>query len=180
MIEKMTRWNFSEHTHTKEVFVSDKGNTIQIDHLRKGDSHCGYVRFVNDDYGLTVYGDFGNWVFCRPFIPSEDGYVSVPYWNEKLKMKSTQDHSVYNGDETHEEICEMIADDEIDDKSKEILKDLLQYTDDEIEYTYQAFRNTKFTDYLDYDNIPFAKNGDYRLLIVYDAFNEICNRLNNQ
>lgn len=184
--EKYTDWDFSEFTHTVEEFKSDKGNSIRIDHLRKGDSNTGYVRFVNDDYGLSVFGDFGNWIFCRPFVPSAEGYVSVGYWNEKLKTHSTQEHGVYDPEETEKEIQELIDSgleeygydgDELE-KIKDWLTDLLDYVDDEYEYMYHAFRSHDCP-FDDMENVPFCKKGSYRLLIVFDAFNEICSRIKN-
>lgn len=181
--KKMSDWDFSEHTHTVEEFKSDKGNTIRIDHLRRGESSCGYVRFVNDDYGLSVFGDFGNWIFCRPFVPSEKGYVCAMYWNEKLKMSSSQYHAEYDSEGTENELNELIAeintnkeDYSYPDRQIQYYEDLLNYTEDEIEYTYHAFRNN-MPSFLDYDDIPFVKKGSYQLLIVFDAFNEMCNRL---
>lgn len=182
--KKMSDWDFSKHTHTIEEFKSEQGNTVRIDHLREGNSNMGYVRFVNDDYGLSVYGDFGNWIFCRPFVPSKDGYVSVMYWNEKLHISSKQDHARYDSKETEKELKLLIE--EIhknkDDYTKpeeeiEFYTKLIECVDDELEYTYNAFRN--YPSWIDPECIPFEKKGSYQLLIVFDAFNEICNRLQN-
>lgn len=185
--EKKTSWDFSKNEHRREVFKSSEGNKIIIDHLQKGNSSMGYVRFVNDDYGLSVFGDFGNWIFCRPFVPSEEEYVCVMYWNEKLKISSCQSHSEFDGEETGKEIEELINGGLEEygyegDKLKEIkdwYKELLEYTDDEIEYTYQAYRGCYRPD-IDYECIPFVKKGSYQLEIVFDAFNEICNRLQDK
>lgn len=182
--KKMSDWDFSEQAHTVETFTSDKGNTVRIDHLRKGNSHYGYVRFVNDDYELSVYGDFGNWIFNRPFIPSKGGFVSVGYWNEKLHHSSSQDHAKYNGDETAKEIQELINsgleeygyEGEELEKLKEWYTDLLMYTDDELDYTYNAYRGYD-SPVDDMDCIPLVKDGSYQLLIIFDAFNEICSRM---
>jgi len=57
MREKRSYWDFSEHTHTVEIFKSDNGNEIRVDHFQKGDSNMGYIKFVNDDKGLSVFGD---------------------------------------------------------------------------------------------------------------------------
>lgn len=181
--EKLSDWDFSEHTHTREEFKSENGNTITIDHLRKGNSNMEYVRFVNDDYGLSVFGDFGNWIFCRPFLPSKEGYVCVSYWNEKLKISSYQDHAEYDAEETEKEINELINtgleeygyEGEELVKAKEWFTDLLLYVEDEIEYIYHAFRfaNCPFDDL---EDVPYAKKGSCQLLVVFDAFNEICNR----
>jgi hypothetical protein len=181
--KKMSDWDFSEHTHRVEIFKSDKGNEVRIDHLQKGNSMMGYVRFVNDDFGLSVFGDFGNWIFCRPFVPSKEGFVSAGYWNEKLKIASCQDHAKFDGDETEKELRELIKEisenkEDYNDPDRliEFYTDLIDYTEDEIEYIYHAFRYSMPSS-LDYDDIPFAKKGSYQLRIVFDAFNEICNRL---
>jgi len=183
-MKKRTDWDFSEHTHMVEIFTSVKGNEIRVDHFRKGNSSMGYVKFVNDSYGLSVFGDFGNWIFCRPFHPSADGYVSDGYWNEKLKIGSSQDHARYDSEETAKEIEELINGGLEDQgyegaqliEMKEWLSDLLLYVDDELEYTYQAFRGNNPTQ-MDYESIPFCKKGSVQLQIIFDAFDEICNRL---
>lgn len=185
MRAKRTTWDFSEFDHRVELFKSEEGNEIRVDHLQKGDSNIGYVKFVNDERGLSVFGDFGNWIFCRPFHPSKDGYVSEMYWNEKLKMGSSQDHAKYDGDETAKEIQELIEGglEEYGYKGEELKSikewytDLLMYTDDEIEYTYHAYRCHNYPVDLDFESIPFCKEGSYQLQIVFDAFEEICNRL---
>jgi hypothetical protein len=184
--KKMSDWDFAGYTHTVEKFNSDKGNSIRIDHLRNGDSSMGYVRFVNDDYGLSVFGDFGNWIFCRQFVPSENGYVSVGYWNEKLKIRSSQEHAKYDSEETSKEINELINTgleeyghfgSELE-KLKDWYTELLEHVDDEIEYLYHAYRSYDCPD--DLENIPYAKKGSVQLLIIFDAFNEICNRIESK
>lgn len=180
---KRTSWDFSEYTHKVEIFKSEEGNEIRVDHLRKGESNIGYVKFVNDGRGLSVFGDFGNWIFCRPFHPSPDGFVSDGYWNEKLKMYSSQDHATYDPERTEEEIQELIDNGleeygysgEVLESLKDKLNDLLCYVDDEIEYKYHVFRDPHLT--LDYDMIPFVRTGSKKLEIVFDAFDEICERL---
>tara|TARA_R110000851_G_C12783958_1_gene535653 strand:- start:75 stop:632 length:558 start_codon:yes stop_codon:yes gene_type:complete len=183
-MKKRTNWDFSEHTHKIEIFKSKEGNEIRVDHFRKGNSNMGYVKFVNDSRGLSVFGDFGNWIFCRPFHPSADGFVSDHYWNEKLKINSHQEHAKYDGDETHKEIQGLINGG-LEDwgykegeliKCKEWLTELATYTDDELEYTYEAYRGNNPTE-LDYDYIPFCKTGSVQLQIIFDAFDEICKRL---
>lgn len=186
-MKKRTNWDFSEHTHKVEIFKSEEGNEIRVDHFRKGNNNMGYVKFVNDSMGLSVFGDFGNWIFCRPFHPSADGFVSDGYWNEKLKIGSSQDHAKYDSEETAKELQELIDSgleewgykDEDLINAKDWLIDLLGYTDDELEYTYNAFRGENPTQ-MDYENIPFCKTGSVQLQIIFDAFDEICIRLKNQ
>lgn len=185
-MKKRTDYDFSKHTHKIEIFKSKEGNEIRVDHFRKGNSNIGYVKFVNDSRGLSVFGDFGNWIFCRPFDPSKDGFVSDGYWNEKLKISSSQDHAKFDSEETAKELKELINGG-LEDwgykdyallKSKEWLTHLLSLVDDELEYTYEAFRGDNPTN-MDYENIPFCKKGSIQLQIIFDAFDEICSRLKN-
>lgn len=186
MRNKRTTWDFSKHIHTVEIFTSEQGNEIRVDHFQQGNSNYGYIKFVNDDRGLSVFGDFGNWVFCRPFYPSVEGYVSDGYWNEKLKIGSSQDHAKYDSKSTEEKLKQMIKSGLQDygyngkdlKKAKKWFTDLLDYVDDELEYTYHAFRGDNPTE-IDYENIPFCKKGSVQLEIIFDAFDEICNRMEN-
>lgn len=182
--KKRTDLDFSKHKHRVEIFKSDNGNEIRVDHLQKENSRMCYVKFVNDSEGLSVFGDFGNWIFCRPFHPSSTGFVSEGYWNEKLKISSTQDHAKYDSDETAKELQEMIDsgleeygyEGEKLEKAKEWFNHLLENTDDEVEYTYEVYRGRNPID-MDYEMIPFCKKGSVRLEIIFDAFDEICRRL---
>lgn len=183
-MEKITSYDFSEHLHKIEIFTSEEGNEIRIDHLIKNNSNRGYVKFVNDSKGLCVFGDFGNWVFCQPFYPSADNYTYIGYWNEKLKIRSSQEHAKYDAEQTEEEIQNLIdgglksmwgyKGDKLN-KAKRWFSDLLLYTDDEITYIYKAFKEFRPIE-IDDELIPFCEKGDIRLAIILDAFNEICNR----
>lgn len=186
-MKKRTDWNWSKHTHKVEIFKNEDGKEIRVDHFQDGNSRYGYLKFVNDSEGLAVYGDFGNWIFCRPFHPSPDGSVSDMYWAEKLSIGSVQDAYKFNSEATAKELEHMIdsgledygyEDDELE-KGKEWFRDLLSYTDDELEYTYEAYRGNNPTD-IDYEYIPFVKELSIQLRIVFDAFDEICNRLKNK
>lgn len=185
-MKKRTDWDFSNHTHTVEIFKSENGKEIRVDHFREGNKRCGYIKFLNDEEGLSVFGDFGNWIFCRPFHPSADGFVSDAYWNEKLKIASSQEHAKFDSDETAKEIEELINggledwgyDGDRLDEAKEWLSDLLEYVDDELDYTYHAYRGYNPTE-LDYEDIPFCREGSIQLKIIFDAFDEMCNRMKN-
>jgi len=185
MRESRTGVDFSKHEHRVEIFKSEK-NEIQIDHFQVGSNNCKYIQFINTDRTLTVTGDYGNWVFCRPFVPSEDGYVSDGYWLEKLKILSEQDSALsFDSEETTKEIQELI-DKGLEDygyegeelsKAKEWFKELLEEADDELEYTFKAYRDYSKPDFIDYEQIPFQKKVNNWLLIIFDAFDEICKRL---
>ncbi len=179
------KWDFSKHTHKVEIFKSEDGNEIRVDHFREGDKNMGYVKFVNDSRGLSVFGDFGNWIFCRPFHPSADGHVDYMYWNEKLKISSSQNHAVYDAEETEKELKEKIAvgleEYGYEGQQLRIIQEyytsLLAYADDEIEYTYQVCRSGNKPHFLEYEQIPFCKKGSVQLEIVFQAFDEICKRI---
>ncbi len=187
-MKKRTNYDFSKHTHRVEMFTSSKGNEIRVDHFQEADKKCGYIKFVNDEQGLSVFGDFGNWIFCRPFIPSPKGFVSDGYWNEKLKIHSEQDHAKFDSEETAKEIEELIeliniGLEDYGYKGDKLLKakcwyqGLLEHTDNEIDYSYHAYIDFIKPDFIEYDEIPFVKKGSPRLEIIFDAFDEICNRL---
>ncbi len=196
--KKRTNWDWSKHTHKVEIFKSSEGNEIRVDHFQKGDSNCGYVKFVNDSRGMSVFGDFGNWIFCRQFHPSADGFVSEGYWFEKLRMKSCQELGSFDEGETDKELQELlderinelteeyegvedgpaIVDDKIGEL-KEWVQIMKSHTGDEIEYKYNAFR-MPLPEGVDHEDIPFAKKVHSQLPFVFDAFDEICRRLRSE
>lgn len=187
MRNKRTESDWSKHTHRVEYFRNAMGGEIRVDHFQEGTKRNRYIKFVNDDEGLSIYGDFGNWIFNRPFIPSKDGYVSDGYWCEKLTIGSTQEHSKYDSEGTREELQRMINtgleeygySDEQLEKSKEWFEELLTHVDDELDYTYEAYRGYNPTD-IDYEWIPFVKELNIWLKIIFDAFDEICKRLEDE
>lgn len=128
MREKRTDIDFSQHKHRIEIFSnSETGHEIRVDHLQVGNSNYNYVQFINTDRILTVTGDYGNWTFCRPFVPSKDGYVSDLYWIEKLRMSNYLDFDTL--------------------------------------------------DMIENEDIPHYKVIPCQLLAIFDAFDEICRRL---
>jgi len=63
-----------EYFHDQYCQACHKPYMLDIyTHFQVGDSSTNYIQFINTDRVLTVTGDFGNWVFCRPFVPSPDG-----------------------------------------------------------------------------------------------------------
>jgi hypothetical protein len=183
-MKNRTGVDFSKHEHRVEIFKNGE-KEIRVDHFQVGNSNNGYIQFINTSRTLTVTGDYGNWVFCRPFHPSADGYVSGGYWLEKLRTLSTQKPGEYDGEETAAEIQKLI-DTELEEygyegeeleKAKEWYTDLLAYTDDELEYTYKAYGENYKPNFIDDESIPFCKKINVWLLIIFDAFDEICRRL---
>ena len=176
-----TRQNvdFSKHDL---IVKKEKGfSTYQ---LKKPGTIIFNIKFINNNGVMLVIGDVGNWVFCREFAPSIGGFVSDDYWLEKLTINSVQEGSEFNSEETEKEILQGINGElkEIGyegDKLHEVVEyysNLLDYVEcSEWEYTAYAYNN--FPSFLCAEDVPFVKVIKNRLQIVFDAFEEICNRL---
>lgn len=171
--------DFSKHIVLESHFKSDT-HSVDIWDLKLPDrNYLNRVRFINSCGTLTVNGDFGNWVFCREFHPSKDGGVSDCYWSEKLRMASVQDSAKFDPERTEKEIKQLIKkglkeygyEGEALKKAKEQFKELLEHTDDELDYTYHAYREINFENY---EMIPFVKTRHTWLSIIYDAFDHLC------
>jgi hypothetical protein len=175
---KRTGIDFSKHVLTEKHYGD---GDVSIYTFKIPGTVCHSVNFINACGVLTVNGDFGNWVFCREFHPSADGYVSDNYWVGKLKNSSSQKPGHYDSETTEKELREEIKrlEEEKEDYSKEnyeeykdYLETCLRDVDDELEYTYQAYRNQP--GFMDYESVIFCKSLDEWLLIIFDAFDAIC------
>lgn len=178
--KRKTTWDFTKY---KLDVVETDNCTIHTIH--DNGASCGKVIFINTSGIMAVTGDFYNWIFCREFMPSKEGYVSEHYWCEKLQIASGQSGYVYDSSETEKELNHMISEGcasygyEGEDLQlmKDYYTDCLRYTDNEEEYNVFAHDNLpNFTDYESIINISIVRN---QLLIIFDAFNEICNRLSD-
>lgn len=185
-MKKRTNVDFSKHEHKVEIFKSDEWKEIRVDHFRKPDSWTYYIQFINTDRTLTITWDVWNWVFCRPFIPSPDWYVSDMYWCEKLRINSVQTAWEYDSETAQKEIQEII--DGLEDswyewddlkEMKEWYESLLSYTENETEFLYHAHYEYGRPDNIDHEDIPNGKMWHCRLEVIFDAFDEICARLKN-
>jgi hypothetical protein len=183
-MEKRTSVDWSKHEHKVEIFTCGE-KEIRVDHFQVGDSKVKYIKFINTDETLTITGDYGNWVFCRPFVPSKDGYVSDGYWLEKLRISSEQKLSDLDFESISKEIEELINsgleeygyENEKLNQAKEWFKELLEETDDEISYYAKAFRDYSKPNFIDYEMIPTTKKMPSWLNVIFDAFDEMCRRL---
>jgi hypothetical protein len=180
-MKNRTGIDFSKHIVLETHFKNDNHNIDIWDLKKPYSNYTNRVRFINSCGTLTVNGDFGNWVFCREFHPSADGFVSDGYWSEKLHISSQQTSAKYDSERTEKAIRKLIKSElkeygyegEELRKLKEEFKELLNYVDDEIEYKCMAFRHLS----IDYELIPFCETRHIWLSIVYDAFDELCRRL---
>jgi hypothetical protein len=132
---------------------------------------------------MSVTGDFGNWIFCREFHPSRNGYVSDNYWIEKLEIYSVQKGRAYDRDGTVE-LLESLDENDLLESGysakniadiKEYYEDLLSYaSDNEFDYLHELY--DRKPDCLECDELPIEESIHKRLKIVFDAFEEICKR----
>jgi len=180
MRESRTNFDFSKH-----VLNITKTDLITIHELKDPKYDYMYsLKFINTNGVMVVTGDFGNWMFCREFLPSEKTGVSDMYWVEKLQLYSSQKALGYSSEETAKQLEYEIKqgleeygyDGDRLKKAKEFYKELLENVDDEIEYTYKAYRNYDCPSFLDMEEIPFVKSIRHQLKIVFDAFDELCRR----
>jgi len=167
-----TNTDFSKH-----VLTETKREGMLIHVLAKPGTNMDSLTFVNTNDIMAVTGDYGNWIFCREFHPSASGRVDDTYWIEKLQVASSQDPYDFDGNKAKEEIEELLKDPEksLSKEEKEWLNDLSEATDDS-EFEYIAIA-------MDYpasfpaEMLPKGKITKFWLKVVFDAFEEICQRM---
>jgi hypothetical protein len=170
MRKKRTNTDFSQH-----VLTIQKNDLVTIHTFKKPGTSCYMVKFINVDDVLLVTGDLGRWSFCRGFIPSKNGQVSDGYWLEKIRISSKQDPYVFDSDVAKEQIANLLKENEFSDEEKEWLKDLSDESD-EGEYSYIAKAMDRPGSF-EAEMIPRGKVTDFQLQCVFDAFDEICDRM---
>lgn len=177
----------SEHLRTRRtdetfedyVVTVKKSEHAVIHRIGKPNTRVGEVVFINVEGVLAVTGDYGNWIFCREFHPSKDGYVSDGYWCEKLKTSSPQTSGEFSPDKTEEEINERLKEEDLNEECKVYYESLLNYVHDG-EIYYLGYAHSNMPDGMDHENVPFVKEMHYWLKAVFDAFDEICRRMENE
>lgn len=171
MREKRTSIDFSKH----ELTIKET-NEVLVHWLKKPNTICDNVKFINIKGDvLVVVGDYGNWVFCREFHPSKDGYVCDRYWVEKLKNSSTQNPYTFDPEEAKSEIDDLLKEHEWSHEEIEFLNSLRQASDlTEGEFVAACYN---YPPGFDTEMMPTGKVYDHSLLVVFDAFEEICKRL---
>lgn len=184
-MDKKPRTNVDFSKHELKIIKTDK---VLIHHLKKPNTVIDSLTFINTEGIMAVTGDYGNWIFCREFHPSGKGSVSDTYWVEKLRNSSTQTSSEFSSEFTRKLIEENLNgaledygyEGEHLTKIKEYYNHLLDYVDlSEGEYVAEAYyNNTNKPDFIEAEDVPFEKETHYWLKVVFDAFEEICNRLN--
>ena len=172
--------DWSEH----QLKIKRNDNCL-IHELKKENSSYEKIIFINTNDICAVTGDFGNYIFCREFHPTADGFVSDNYWIEKLQINSIQEPETYSPEQTRKvlekglagELEEYGYEDEQLITMQEYYKKLLNVVDcSEWEYISFAY-NEYLPNFLTAEDVPIAKVIKQRLLIIFDAFEEICKRL---
>lgn len=177
---KRTQMDFSKHElRTAEAEIL--GERCTIHHLKKPGTVVNNIMFVNCGGVLTVTGDHGNWVFCRKFYPSVDGSVSDQYWCEKLQIGSVQNPYVFDPEGTRKQIQEYLDNAEDygydNEECKEYLSRCIDYTHD-MESDYDAYAYGEMPSlHMTTEDVPKQTKTRIRLLLIFDAFEEICRRI---
>ncbi|MFA5428911.1 MAG: hypothetical protein WC279_11975 [Sulfurimonas sp.] len=171
----MTKYlDWSKH----EVIIEDHGK-LKIWRIKIPGTILHQVNFINTEDRLIVTGDYGDWMFSREFWPSAENGVSQGYWLEKLRasMGRREDWELdkeYIRDRI-KEFPERYGDDLIPEEVLSWLEDLESNLDDDLCYQYVAYRQKPDT--VEYEDVPYSKKIPIQLLIVFEAFDEICRRL---
>jgi hypothetical protein len=131
--EKRTEVDWEKH-----VLTVVPGETL-IHRLTIPHTISQSVTFINTEGIMAVTGDYGNWIFCREFHPSPEGYVSDIYWLQKLRNSSCQDPYDFDSNEVKRQIEELKKEHELPAKEIEWLDDLSDAADDG-EYAFIAER----------------------------------------
>lgn len=173
MVKRIPGVDFSKH-----VLTIKQSDGLLVHKFGVPGSSIYMVKFINTEGILAVTGDLGNWIFCREFHPSSEGGVSDGYWCEKLRISSHQNPYRWSAEAVCEQIDALLA--EEDDLTKEeiaYLKDCKVKTDEgQFDYEYFAYREGVGR-FEDSECVPNRKELDVQLAIVFDAFDEICQRL---
>ena len=172
MREKRTDVDWSKH-----VLTETHGETL-IHRLCIPGTVSQSLTFINTQGVMAVTGDYGNWIFCREFHPSPDGSVSDMYWLGKLRNSSCQDPSEFDSDEVKRQVKELKENHELSAEEIEWL-DSLESAADDGEYAFIA-EAMNHPGNFDTEMIPNGKVTQWWLLVVFDAFDEICRRLQAQ
>lgn len=181
-MKNRTGVDFSEH-----ILNTVKTDQAIIYDLKILNSNYKRVTFINSIGIMAVTGDYGNWIFCREFHPTPEEGVSDSYWIEKLQINSTQEAYDFDSEKTKKVLEEGIIKDleefGYDEVTLEEMKayylgglDFVNYS----EFEYASFIYNNMPSFLDAEYVPFEKSIKPWLLVIFDAFDEICIRMKEE
>ena len=179
MRKKRTDIDFSQH-----YVVTSKTEDVTMHHIKLPDTRMHSVRFINAYGIMAVTGDFGNWIFCREFHPGPKEYISDGYWLEKLSIASCQKPMEPDWESTTKELKELIESGyEACGYEGDNLKEMKEYAQDCLnaiedgERRYDVVSVDQLPSCADYEDIVNHTKPQFWLLAVFDAFEEICDKL---
>lgn len=172
---KRTGIDFSKH----EVIITQVEGLL-VHHLRKPNTVCDSIRFINTHGILAVNGDYGNWILCREFHPAADADGACDYYlTQKLKIASTQQPYEWDEEATRRDLLKEIEDLKADDGNAEgikyysdCLKNMEGSKEEYVRFAYESLPN-----HWDYESVICRDKLKYWLQAVYDGFDEICRRM---
>jgi len=148
--------------------------------IKKPNTFTDCVKFINTSGIMAVTGDYGNWIFCREFIPNPKNKSSEGYWVEKLQISSCQDPYEFDTETAQDEIVYQLKSFAKDFSTEERiwLKELYQAANEgEYEFIWKAWQHPAS---FETELIPTGKKIKYWFLVIMDAFDEICERMKNE
>lgn len=174
-MKKRTNVDFSKHL----LYMTETGN-FKMHWLKIPKSSIYNVKFINTNGVMIVTGDVGNWIFCREFHPSKEFDISEPYWCEKLENYSTQKPYEFDEETAIESINELIEKyrEEYPDyfeEAYEFFEGIKNNSHDEFEFV--NYWREYMPEFIYYEDFPCINKTNKRLLVIFDAFEEICSRL---
>lgn len=173
---KRTEVDFSRH-----ILTVIEGDLVNVYDFSIPNTRMNSILFIVGQGVTTVTGDYGNWVFCREFHPSKGEGVSGQYWDEKLQTYSVQKSHKFSSEETVKQIeiferdFEEMYGREMNEEELEWVEQLTDNVFDEFSYINTAYRENPSS--IDYESVPFGEARHVWLNIIYDGFDEMCNRL---
>lgn len=172
MKQRRTRVDFSGH----ELYVT-KTDDVVIHHLKKPDTYYDSIKFINAQGILAITGDYGNWILCREFNPEKETYgVSDDYWCEKIKIASSQEPYEFDSDAVVAEWEQRLKECDFNEDEIKFVNECIERAESH-EEEYKQYAYEHMPNNWDYDSIIFRKKPKYWLLVIFDGFEEICERL---
>ena len=177
--KKRTGVDFSNYKYERKV-LNVLGLKVIIDALKREEGSSFFL-FINTPSGLNVVNRCTSYSFDRSFIPHHDAYVNEGYWLDKLSYDydmfvrkldmAAIDESI---DELRDELDDYGFNEDEMEASLEFIDNLC--TDDAIGYLSDLNGYGK-PDCLECVDFPTYEYKSDDMDIVFDAFNEICDRL---
>jgi hypothetical protein len=177
---------------TKHELITKVSDDFKMWKLKLPNTITESISFINTQGILVVTGDYGDFTFCREFHPTKDQIVSDEYWCEKYRISTQHQTDYFDEDETLKLINSNISD--FEDIQRDLdehcmhdsqMEPLLKYYQrlriclpnmNEQEYVHCAYQEY-IPPFLSPDDVPYCQSIEYKFLIVFDAFEEICSRL---